>query len=111
MSLSKDDLEQIRAVVREELDATAGLQEDPEVEQWMLEGPDGSWNVRALYSEAQLRMIESGRHVALSPTVLSIFHRSALAVRDGKRQIADNAAGDRLRQFMADNPDRYGLTD
>ena len=106
-------IEDIRKVIREELDATIGLGEDvaePTVtdSRWMFHTTDGVFNVKALYSDNQMAMIESGRNVALSPQVLAIFHRAALAVKSGPRQIADNASGERLRQYMADNPQHYG---
>lgn len=102
-------LEDVRRVVREELDATAGLQGDLEIpEQWLFEGPDGTYNVKALYSDNQLAMIAAGRSVGISPIVFTVYHRSAAAVRDGTTTIANNAQGERLRQFMADNPEHYG---
>lgn len=112
MDLTIDQIEAVvRRVVREEIDATAGLQEDafdPEDVPWMFVNADGVYNVKALYSDNQLRMLEAGRNVSISPHVFTIFHRSAAAVRDGKRGIAEGAAGDRLRNFIADNPDHYG---
>lgn len=112
MSLNTDDFEQIRQIIREELDATTGLQEDEaeptELPGWYLENADGVFNVKALLSENQLRMIDAGRHVAPANHVFSIYHRSAIAVRDGVRGIADTPQGERLRRFMADNPEHYG---
>lgn len=110
---TNEQLEQIRGVVREELDATIGLQEDipePDLEDvpWMFRNADGAFNVKALYSENQLRQLEQGRVVRPSEQALIIYHRSASAVRDGKFRISSTPSGRKLRQFMLDNPDIYG---
>lgn len=105
-------LDEIRRVVREELDATVGLQEDPEPEDqetpsWMIVS-DGRFRVDALLSDNQRLMRENGRHVMPSNQVFIIYHRSALAVRDGTRGIADNRFGEKLRQYMLDNVEFFG---
>lgn len=115
MAFTDEELSQIRRVVREELDATGGLQEDadPPLENAMFQGADGQFNVNALLSDNQRRMRERGRSVYPSEMVFTIYSRAGDQVANGQATLAAIARkypdqARRLQQFMLDNPERFG---
>ena len=107
------DYEKIRQIVREEIDATDGLQEDdtsPVDAPWIWTDADGGqFNVFPLLSDNQLRIYEeTGRYVAPGVNVIQQYIASANIVKSGRRQIADTPQGERLRRFMEANQEHFG---
>ncbi len=113
-----EKLDEIEALIR------YGLEDDVEVVDSEPEEPvftaevndeftDGAqWvDFTPVMSPMQVARAARGLNPKISHHVISVFHRSAAAVRDGKRGISDSAQGDVLRAFIEANPHVYGELD